>query len=179
MRLFVGIRLAWEVAGQLSRIVAQLRAPGAELRWTAPESWHITLQFLGEASEEQLSCLLQQLAEVRSAPVSVQIEGLGYFERTGVMFAEVRMTPELAMVEQRVRAATAQCGFKGEARAFRPHITLARTRGRTRQPLWCVVERIALPPIFQPFVVGEFVLFESHLLPEGARYEARGRFRLG
>ena len=102
---------------------------GDGLRWTAPESWHITLQFLGNATAEQLQCLTARLGEVRSAAVAVQLGELGCFDRAGVFFVDVAVTPELAALERSVVAATSRCGFVAEARPFHPHITLARAKG--------------------------------------------------
>ena len=56
MRLFVGIPLAQEVIDALERLVRSLRSEGDGLRWASPESWHITLQFLGETSAEKHAC---------------------------------------------------------------------------------------------------------------------------
>ncbi len=74
MRLFVGIPLADAVARELAAVVGRLRSSesaalrGSDgLRWTEPESWHITLQFLGNSTAEQLECLKARLGEVRSS----------------------------------------------------------------------------------------------------------------
>ena len=45
MRLFAGIPLAAAVIDELSAISIRLRSNDDGLRWSAPESWHITLQF--------------------------------------------------------------------------------------------------------------------------------------
>ncbi len=105
MRLFVGIPLADAVARELANVTARLREgesarSGSRLRWTAPESWHVTLQFLGNATEEQFTCLRAHLGEVRAEPVAVKLGELGCFDRAGVIFADVTVTPELAALER-------------------------------------------------------------------------------
>src|SRR5208282_1689707 len=100
MRLFVGIPLADAVVRELGNVIARLREgetarPGSRLRWTAPESWHITLQFLGNATPEQLEFLRAHLGAVRGAEVPVKLGELGCFDRAGVFFADVTVTPEL------------------------------------------------------------------------------------
>jgi RNA 2',3'-cyclic 3'-phosphodiesterase len=200
MRLFIGIPLAAETTAELSALVARLRSGGGALRWTAPDSWHITLQFLGNASPEQLQCLTAGLAEVRSAPVAVQIGDLGAFDRTGVFFADVAVSAGLAALQVRVVAATGQCGFVAETRPFHPHITLARktgnkktgNKGTRRQEdrrneggreqgseLRRLISRAGSQLSFTRFTAHEFLLYESHLGPEGSRYEVLGRFALG
>ncbi len=179
MRLFVGISLADAVHGELAAVVARLRPRAGNLRWTAPESWHITLQFLGEVRPDKYECVAARLGEVRGAPVPVRLEALGTFDRAGIVHAGVEVTEELALLQQRVMASTAQCGFAPDTRPFHPHITLARSKGRQRgfrvDTFGSLLEGA---PAFTPFVALEFLLYESFLGASGSRYEVRARFKL-
>jgi 2'-5' RNA ligase len=175
MRLFVGIPLAAAAIGELSAAVERLRTHGDGLRWTAPESWHITLQFLGNTSPEQYECVVARLRGLDLPPAAIELEALGCFNRTGVIFAGVRVSPELLLIQQRVTAATALCGFVGEARAYQPHITLARSKGKDRSRLKAKISRQTR---FTSFVAGEFLLYESFLGAAGSRYEVREHFSL-
>jgi RNA 2',3'-cyclic 3'-phosphodiesterase len=179
MRLFVGIPLAAAVIDELSAISVRLRASGDGLRWSAPETWHITLQFLGNTSQEQYECTVARLRELGSPFVPIQLEGVGLFERAGVFFAGVGLTPELLSLQQRVTAATGVCGFVPETRPYHPHVTLARTKGKGRmRGLDELKSRIHRQPSFTSFVAEEFVLYESVTRPSGAIYEIRDRFLL-
>jgi len=205
MRLFVGIPLADAAARELAAVVARLQSGESAgrdggLRWTAPESWHITLQFLGNATEEQLECLKARLSEVRVAAVPVELSELGCFERAGVFFAEVTVTPQLAALETIVVAATSQCGFVAETRPHHPHTTLGRKAGNNASShqgnkkagphgraenmgrsgtLRDLLIRAGRGPKFSRFTAREFVLYESHPGAGGTRYEARMRVALG
>jgi 2'-5' RNA ligase len=167
------------VVQELNSVVAPLRSNSGGLRWVEPKSWHITLQFLGNATPEQHACLTARLGEVRSAPVPVELGSLGCFEPAGDLFADVAVTPGLVALAEGVVAATGQCGFAAETRPFHPHITLARAKGRGHG-----VGRRTLASgartrlVFSRFTAQEFLLYESHLRAEGARYEVRGRFPL-
>jgi 2'-5' RNA ligase len=150
MRLFIGIPLSPAVISELATLTARLESKAGSLRWTGPESWHITLEFLG---------------------------GLGIFDRAGVFFAGVASTPELVSLQQRVTAATSHCGFVPETRPFHPHITLARAKGQGRcDPLRALEDRSERRHTFTRFLAQEFLLYESHLSPAGSRYEIRARF---
>jgi 2'-5' RNA ligase len=129
MRLFAGLPLPPLVIDQLAAISQRLRSSGDGLRWSAPESWHITLQFLGNASWDQYECAVAQLRGVHLPPVSIQLDGLGFFDRASIFFAGVKVSPELSLLQERVIAATELCGFVPETRPFAPHITLARHKG--------------------------------------------------
>jgi RNA 2',3'-cyclic 3'-phosphodiesterase len=176
MRLFVGIPLAVAVIEELLAVSMRLQSTADGLRWTAPESWHITLQFLGNTPEYE--CIVTRLLELRSPPVFVQLEGVGFFERAGVFFAGVMLTPELVALQQRVAAATGLCGFVPETRPYHPHITLARSKGKGAKALGELKSNIHREPRFSGFVAKEFVLYESVLGAKGSRYENRERFQL-
>lgn len=179
MRLFVGIPLSLELLAEFGKIVARLRSGSDNLRWTAPESWHITLQFLGHTTPEQYQCLIPGLSQIQFAPVPIQLAELGFFDRTGVFFADVVPTPALVSLAARVASATSPCGFVPDARPFHPHITLARTRrGANGKPLRALQEKIHRQPAFPRFLASEFLLYQSHLSPTGSIYEVRHRFPL-
>jgi 2'-5' RNA ligase len=179
MRLFVGIPLAPEVLAELAKAVSRLRSNSDNSRWTAPESWHITLQFLGNTDPQQYECLVAHLSEVQAPPFPIHLANLGFFDRAGVFFADVEPTPALVAVAARVSSATSLCGFSPETRPFHPHITLARAKGQSRgQPLQALVQRVKNQPAFPRFRASEFLLYESHLSPTGSTYEIRHRFPL-
>jgi 2'-5' RNA ligase len=181
MRLFTGIALAPEAAAALAGIRQRFAASARELRWSAPESWHVTLQFLGGTDKTQFRCVTERLARIRAAAVPIGIAGLGFFERAGILFAGVPLTPELLDLQQQVTAATRGCEFIPESRSYYPHITLARLKGRTAalalQPLKKAVEQSRLT-LGESFVATEFLLYESCPEPLGSTYEVRARFPL-
>lgn len=181
MRLFIGIALAPEATAALQAVQERFSFAGRELRWPQPESWHVTLQFLGNVSDEQAACVTAQLARVRAARVPVRMAGLGFFQRAGVFYAEVALTAELLALQQIVTAANRGCGFVPEGRPYSPHITLARSKGRggakALAPLQAAVERSRIR-LVTAFTAEELVLYESFPGPEGSRYEVRARFAL-
>ena len=186
MRLFVGIALAPDAVAALRHVRQQLELVAApDLHWSAPETWHVTLQFLGNVSEQQEGCVVQQLQTIRAAPIPLLIEGLGFFERAGVFRAGLTLSPQLLALQQYVAAAMRRCGFEPEARPYSPHITLARAQGRTGPralvPLKKAVERSAKKSpaaLRSGFTAQEFLLYESFPGSEGSRYEIRARFPL-
>jgi len=180
MRLFVGIALSVEVRSELDRIVARMKPKLAGWRWSQPNSWHITLQFLGNAGSAQYDPLLTALRNVRSPAVPIQLGGLDFFDHAGVFFADVAVSPQLAGLQRKVVAATDRCGFIAETRPYHPHITLARLKGGVRGAALREL-RAKLPERqrFSAFTANEFLLYESFLGPGGSRYEVRERFCLG
>jgi RNA 2',3'-cyclic 3'-phosphodiesterase len=180
MRLFVGIPLADAAALELEHLVARLRPSAPQLRFTTRESWHITLQFLGSVGVDQLECVTARLSQLRAAPFSVQIGKLGFFDRAGVLFADVPVSSALLGLQESVAAATAHCGFAAEPRPYHPHITLARAKSRVRKSDFSSIQsKLSGSASYSPFIAQELLLFESHLSSQGSRYEVRARFPLG
>jgi len=180
MRLFIGIPLADEVVSVLEHLSHRLRATGEDLRWSSPDTWHITLQFLGETSLEKYGCLVPRLGEIRSPRVPVWLSGTGTFERAGVFFAGVNVSSELRQLEKQVVAGTAKCGVVAEDRPYHPHVTLARAKGHDRMRILRALQsRVQAKVEFPPFTATEFLLYEAFPGPGGSRYEVRERFPLG
>src|SRR5665213_2401847 len=123
MRLFAAIPLSGPLIEELTTISTQLRSNGDGLRWSTPESWHITLQFLGSTSQQQYECIVARLRGLRMRPVPIEMDAIGFFDQAGIFFAGVSLTPELLSLQQGVSAATTLCGFIPEAHPYRPHIT--------------------------------------------------------
>lgn len=180
MRLFIGIPLASEAIDALEKFSQGLRSAGDGLRWSSPDSWHITLQFLGETSSEKYDCVVDRLRNVRSPAVPVHLEGTGFFERAGVFFAGVSVSSEMLQLQNKVLAATAYCGFIAEDRPFHPHVTLARAKGDNRiKALRRLKQRVEANAGFPAFEATKFLLYEAFLGAAGSRYEVRARFPLG
>jgi 2'-5' RNA ligase len=183
MRLFIGIPLAasamQDVAALLTHVGSSVRGqPSDQLRWPAPETWHITLQFLGRTAAEQYDCVVGRLREVRHPSLPIELSGVGTFERTGVFFAGVRHSPELLTLQRAVTAATQPCGFPAEARPYRPHITLARRKRNSNSDEWRSLTSGAHPSLHSSFIADSFVLYQSIPSPDGSRYTPREQFAL-
>jgi RNA 2',3'-cyclic 3'-phosphodiesterase len=185
MRLFIGIPLASvttrDLAAEVNRLQSTSRNPARtdSYRWSARESWHITLQFLGSTTAQQFECVVARLRALHHIPIHIQIGALGTFARAGVLFVDVHVTPQLLALQQSVTAATANCGFTPEDRPYHPHITLARRKGRGGNKEFRNLRlQVTPPPHFSGFTAESFVLYQSIPSPEGSRYEIRERFPL-
>ncbi|HEX3927826.1 MAG TPA: RNA 2',3'-cyclic phosphodiesterase [Gemmatimonadales bacterium] len=179
MRLFVGLALSDEAKTMLERVTLRLRGPEDGLRWPTVEQWHITLVFLGVVEDRERAVLLRALRKIRATAVSIEINGLGTFDRAGVLYAAVEITPGLLRLQQTVAETIRMSGFALEERPYKPHITLARSRNRggsqTLQRLGAVLAQQRLQV---SWTAEEFLLYESELSPTGSRYRVRERFAL-
>jgi 2'-5' RNA ligase len=133
-RCFVGVPIGDEVREAIAGFVTDLRrSPWADdWRWTDPETWHITLAFLGSIPPAAIPAIASSLEAVaaRHAAFSVSTGGLGAFpsmRRARVLWYGVD-DPEgkLAALAADVRSAV-QIDTDPPLRA---HITLARAGKR-------------------------------------------------
>jgi 2'-5' RNA ligase len=188
-RLFVALDPPEAVGRRIVAAVAALRRSAGraadEVRWTGPESLHLTLQFLGAVPEERIAELdgAVRAAAATSKPLQLELRGAGGFpnaRRPRVIWLGLAgdLAPLAALAEDLGRRLT-PLGFPPEARAFSPHLTIGRARdGRGAPGLGGALAEAA-----QGEGIGwraaELVLFESHLEPGGARHEALLRAPLG
>jgi len=180
MRLFTGLDLRADVVGNLERLLAQLR-PAAHIQWSAPSNLHVTTKFIGEWPEERLVELKDALGAMPSRPaIAVQIHQLGFFPngRSPRVFWCGIEAPGLADLATETDRATSRLGVAGEARAFLPHLTLARIKDRIDlEPLRQAMA--ALPSVeFGCFKARSFFLYRSQLRPTGSVYTKLAEFPL-
>lgn len=141
MRLFVAVVPPQAALAELDRAVAPARQAAPALRWTGPQSWHLTLAFLGEVPEPVLPALAGRLARAaaRHPPQQLAIAGCGAFpapRRARVLWAGVQAdAAALAALAGSVSAGARRAGAPppggtpaGGRRPYRAHLTLARCR---------------------------------------------------
>ena len=141
IRAFIAVDLSPHVLANLEGTARQLQArlAGLPVRWVAVENIHLTLKFLGDVSETNLSGLyriMQSNAE-RTTAFEVQTVGVGGFPSAGrprVIWAGVHAPPTLQALQHAIDLETAQAGYPAEERPFSPHLTLGRVaRGANTQ----------------------------------------------
>lgn len=173
-RLFVGIRPPAPVRAQLLDIMGGV--PNA--RWQNDEQLHVTVRFVGQVDGHLAEDLAVALGGVRQAPFDVGIDGVGVFERRGrgTIWAGVTSHADLAALHKKVDQICRRVGIAPDGRAYHPHLTLARF-GREVGPIEPFLQLHAgLNSL--PFRVEDIRLYESHLGPEGATYEAVAKYPL-
>jgi 2'-5' RNA ligase len=83
----------------------------------------------------------------------------------------------LGVLHRAAEGAAVAAGFAPDRRAFTPHLTLGRARGRLTPAQGAAVRNAlaGLPLPQTPFTVREAVLYRSELRPEGAVHTALAR----
>lgn len=168
-RVFLALDPPLLVREELFAWLRQARV-GRQLRPVKPENMHMTLAFLGERSEGEISEAAAIVSGfVDQAPELAIGAPVWLPQRRPRAFAvEVRgLDSRLTDLQSGLQSSLEAVLGSLQRRTFRPHITVARIP-RDFRP------RREPPPPTPPLEFrGESLsLYRSHLLPEGAEYEA-------
>ena len=167
-RLFVAIRPPEEIRD----LLLDAMDDSADFRWQDDEQLHLTLRFVGEVDRHVAADLGDALGRIRAPRFTARIKGIGSFDHraSGALWTGVEPKEPLAALAAKIERTCQHVGLEPERRAFHPHVTLARWKGRhTRELADFLDRRRGLAS--DPFDVVEFTLFESRLSRHGANYE--------
>lgn len=175
-RLFVAIRPPEEIRD----LLIDAMDDSADFRWQDDEQLHLTLRFVGDVERPLADDLAAALGQVRAEPFDLRIKAVGRFEQrsSGALWAGVEPREPVGALAAKIERVCQSVGLEPERRAFHPHITLARWKGRRTREVQAFLER-AGGLVSRPFVVDRFILFESRLSRHGAHYEEVADFTLG
>lgn len=191
MRLFVALDIDQAIRDEITTFGDEMRAIAPTgVRWVSPETFHLTLQFLGETPKVEE--IKTALATVRAEPVTVTFRSAGFFpnpDRARVFWIGVESDKRLQHLVNEIGAALLPLDFKREQEEYHPHLTLARAgSGRPHarpgdkaapglQQVRGRVESMPVPQ-FGTMTATEFILYQSTLTPTGSRYSKLERYRL-
>ncbi|MBW4331004.1 RNA 2',3'-cyclic phosphodiesterase [Stakelama sp. CBK3Z-3] len=148
-------------------------------RWQSAEQLHVTLRFIGQVERPLAEDIAIALGNIAFPAFDLALAGVGEFQSRGRAHAVwARVTPRDAVsrLHRKIDQALVGLGLAPERRAYFPHITLARLNARSGSTERFLDHQAALTT--PPVRFDNFLLFESTLGQEGARYEAIARYRL-
>ena len=198
MRIFIGIDLDDAIRAKIARFMEGVSGFAPEARWVQPDSLHITLKFIGEQNDEQVTAITERLRKVKGLPMEISMRGTGFFptpKAPRVFWIGIHAGPQLAKLAADIDAAVAELGIEREKRAFSPHLTLARAGAHGKRssgdPKWrkddrpnsafSVLEKrlAAMGDLdFGTMSAEKFILYRSQLSPAGSKYTKLERFPL-
>ena len=185
IRCFVAADLDEPARREVGRLQERLRRMGVRGRWVAPERVHVTVRFIGEVPPETFDEVSGALARPvgREGALDLVLQGLGAFpslRRPRVLWVGLAGdVAGLAGAAREVDERLEDLGLPGEARPFRPHVTLARAKGPSgMEGLERALKAVGAyrGPAFR---VTRLTLYESRLKPGGPEYIPRRTVPLG
>lgn len=175
MRTFIALDIPSVLQDDVAALARQLKT-AVEGRFVPRENYHLTIAFLGDASERDLAEAMTVLDEAagRFDPVELSPDGLGKFGRANdaTLWLGFMQDPALMELAAFVRAGLDDASVSFDAKPFLPHLTIARR---------AALDHGMLPalPFPAPGQTDELTLFKSTLTGDGAIYEPIYTARLG
>jgi RNA 2',3'-cyclic 3'-phosphodiesterase len=178
MRLFVALELPGDLRETLVDFIVRLKPLCRGARWVRPEGMHVTLKFIGhaiaDADAEKFAAARAALATIKSAaPVDVRYRGTGFFpnaRRPSVFWCGMQASANLVPLVADIEQALERLGIPREARAFVPHLTLARFKTPEGVSALARAAEEFAERDFGSASESEFHLFKSKLKPSGAEH---------
>lgn len=182
VRLFVAVKVPEHLASAVDARIDGLRRR-LPLAWTRRDTWHLTLQFLGEWPEERCSRLQEALLPLTGIPAfALDPDGLGQFPDRGpprVLFLHLSAGEEAARLAGAVRETVQSVWPDGpqDTKPFRGHLTLARVKQRLESSDVKLLQECKLE-LLPRWPVEGFNLMASRLSPAGAEHHELAYYRL-
>jgi RNA 2',3'-cyclic 3'-phosphodiesterase len=180
VRLFICFDLPAPVREEFAAFISSCKKKEPRAKWVRAEAMHLTLKFLGETREDQVSDICRALESVHSSsPMDIRYRGLGFFpdgRHPRVFWAGVQASANLADIAHAINGAVKPLGFPAEDREFAPHLTLARISAPGK---WDKLVQIASEFSSHEFGTSretEFHLIQSFLKPNTAEYKRLASF---
>ena len=179
IRSFIAIDITDEIRDAIGKVSYQIKAnlPGIPLRWVAPQNIHLTLRFLGEISQDQITCLVQnsQAVLTKFSCTTIGFAGIGAFpssRRARIIWIGINSSPELSPLILELNEVLATCQISKEDKLFSPHLTLCRLRNLSTFDYAKVNSVLSSLKVgsLGSFQVDSVKLYKSDLTPTGPVY---------
>jgi len=170
IRVFIAARPNEAAQAELLRIQRELKKSlarfGLRIKWTDPDTFHITLLFLGDLPAADIHPVFQCLEKTcaRTRALRTSLNGAGLFKKSGALWAGIHAGPDLLELQKRLCAS-----LNMEPGRFHAHFTLGRIKkGRPDPEFFQTLEQASIQPA--PFDIHALELVKSELFPDGARH---------
>jgi 2'-5' RNA ligase len=180
-RTFIALEMNDAQQRHLAGVISQVAAALPGIRWVNPAGIHLTLAFLGELSDDQLSGVMHAVesAVQQASPFSYRFSRLGSFgspRQPRVVWMGIdEPSGALAHLHRVLNRELARRGFEIDKRPFSPHLTLARIRNplppdELQQLQTLLMGKQAGLTSPESYMVQHVNVMKSELLKGGAQY---------
>ena len=178
MRCFVAIEIDKGIQSRLNQLQKQIQKrcslDAGKVKWVEPENIHLTLKFIGEVQDRDITTVCGIVDEVAAGYESFTIDArrLGYFgSPPRVVWVGVDADPKLLEIQKELDDRLAETGLADEDnKGFKGHLTLCRVKdfraGRTLKAVVDGFDEVELG--FQS--VERVCVFSSELTKHGPVY---------
>lgn len=191
IRTFLAVEVSNEVRTAIAQVQDDLKQRLAghlptdiRMAWGQPNSFHLTIRFLGNTDKQLLDRMREAMAIVRRSHPTIQIpldrlQAFPNLQKPRVLWvgpSEQWRTSEaarqLTALHREIEACCHSLGFAPDDKLFNPHLTLARIKAGEREVgQWLAQSGVCDQPLSLGEVrSGPLVLVKSSLRPTGPVY---------
>ncbi|MDH4081995.1 MAG: RNA 2',3'-cyclic phosphodiesterase [Nitrospira sp.] len=191
IRTFLAVEVSNEIGTGIAQVQDDLKQRLAghlpkEIRmaWGQPNSFHLTIRFLGNTDKHLLDPMREAMAIVRRAHPTIQtpldrLQAFPNLQKPRVLWVgpseqwcKSDAARQLAALHQGIEACCHSFGFAPDDKLFNPHLTLARIKAGEREVgQWLAQSGVCDQPLSLGEVrIGPLVLVKSTLRPTGPVY---------
>jgi len=174
MRLFIAVDINNRSKKFIKKKLKILKSElNADFKWVKKENWHLTLKFIGEASEIDKKNLIETLKniEFNSKGQYINFDKLGAFpefKRAKVLYLALNKGENiLKTIHKRLETETAKYDFTRDNRDYIPHLTLGRAKNKTSS----ISDNFKSQKFVNIYAkIESITLYQSKLKKEGPEY---------
>lgn len=186
MRAFLAVPPDPAWADGVGEWIGKIRDSLPPASWTRSETWHLTLRFFAEISEEGaerfVASIDREAASLEACELSVAaavvLPPRGRPRVLGVGFQPSPALRALASLAASAEKAARALGLQPDERPFHPHITFARMRAPWPAPAVTAFRREVEVWAFPPFGARSVAFYRSRLEATGAVHTPLHEWRL-
>ena len=133
------------------------------------DSFHLTLNFLGDITEDKAEIVKERLNKLKFKGFKVKLDKIGCFpseKRISVIW--VSLKPDMEIINLKEKIDNLLEGIFDKEERFKAHITLGRVK--FIQDKEKLKEKLNIKVNEEEYEINEIKLFRSELTREGARY---------
>lgn len=156
--LFIAIKLPPEIKKKLRFLSCGV--PGTN--WVEREKLHITVRYIGCASEHLRLNIIETLQKIDIGHFKISLSGLGHFnkEHEGIIWSGVEADKNLYLLRKELDRSLRPFNFYQEPHSFIPHVSLGYYKNHNQNK---IDAHLNLHRNFmsESFTISEFFLYES------------------
>jgi RNA 2',3'-cyclic 3'-phosphodiesterase len=185
-RTFVAVEINNPIRARAGELIAELGGTAADVKWVERDNLHLTLKFLGDVHEREITDVCRAVARGAAAvpTFDLVIRGAGAFPNPArprtVWLGACEGAEQMVVLHDRIEAALAELGYREEHRRFQTHLTIGRVRGSgpAIAELGTLLQQRA-DALVGSMTVVEAAIFSSVLTSAGPVYELLSTAPLG
>ena len=182
-RTFLALELPTNLKNEFTKIIRELQTSFPKgVKWVSAENLHITLQFIGDTQQNDISDLSEYFEQVFSEVPTLKFSQpkIQVIPGKNPRLIWIEMTTQnndIFKAAKKIKNKLQQKDYTADKKSLRFHATLGRIKKRL--PDFFISQILSKKISITDFKVSEATFYESILRPEGPIYREIEKYELG